>query len=344
MMNLDEYFPKRVNTGKFLPGYTFNELEKRIANEKVALPVCSLGTPADQLAFLAPLVLPPLYHEAMDEDLRERILNRILLTFPYYAGTKKRMNFKGNFSIRECVGKRNAPPDSPKILAFSVDTAVEEHGPHLPLGTDTLQSYAVLNQLAKETDDLLVGPPVEYGQLTWGLPFGLSVDLTAPLLTRYVRGFVNAVMKWIKPAAIYVVDVHGSIVHRTAIQEGLKLSDCKHWAFRWLHEPLTEFAGDRGDQHAGGVETALIHHINPELVDARWWPDKVEELALGQTPMVSAIELSGDLSKFIDAVEKHPLNGIVGNIRNFFDLDAELLMNRMMDVAREDVTKLSASV
>ena len=60
--------------------------------------------------------------------------------------------------------------------------------------------------------------------------------------------------------------------------------------------------------------------------------------------MVSAIELSRDLSKFIDAVENHPLNGIVGNIRNFFDLDAELLMNRMMDVAREDVAKLSASV
>ena len=139
MRTLGEYWPIRVNAGSLLPGYAFNELERRVGEEKVALPVCSLGTPADQLACLAPLVLPPLYHEAMDEDLRERSLNRILLTFPYYAGTKKRMNFKGNFSIRECVGKRNAPPDSPKILAFSVDTAVEEHGPHPPLGTDTLQ-------------------------------------------------------------------------------------------------------------------------------------------------------------------------------------------------------------
>lgn len=344
MTNLEDYFPKRVNTGRFLTGHTFNELEARIGKDEMALPICPLGVRADQLAFLAPLTLPPLYDEAMDDDLRESIVNRILLTFPYYGGTKKRMEFSGKFSVRECRSQKTESPESPKVLAFSVDTAVEEHGPHLPLMTDTIQSYAVLNQLAKETDDLLVGPPVEYGQLTWGLPFGLSVDLTSPLLTRYVRGFVNAVMKWIKPAAIYVVDVHGSIVHRNAIQEGLRLSDCEHWVFRWLHEPLVEFAGERGDQHAGGVETALIHHINPDLVDSRWWPDKVEELALGQMPMVSAIELSEDIFKFIDAVETHPLNGIVGNVRNFFDLDAKLLFERMMDVAREDVKELAAGV
>jgi creatinine amidohydrolase/Fe(II)-dependent formamide hydrolase-like protein len=344
MTNLEDYFPQRVNSGRFLAGYTYNELESRIGRDEMALPICSLGVRADQLSFLAPLTLPPLYHEAMDDDLRESIVNRILLTFPYYGGTRKRMNFTGKFSVRECKPQTIEAPGAAKVLAFSVDTAVEEHGPHLPLMTDTLQSYAVLNRLAEEMDDLLVGPPVEYGQLTWGLPFGLSVDLTAPLLTRYVRGFVNAVMKWIKPAAIYVVDVHGSLVHREAIQEGLRLSDCEHWAFRWLHEPLTEFAGERGDQHAGGVETALIHHINPNLVDPAWWPDEVEEIALGQMPLVSALELSEDIFKFIDAVEAHPLNGIVGNVRNFFDLDAGALFDRMMDVAREDVAQLAARV
>ncbi len=344
MTNLDEYFPKRVNTGRFLPGYTFDELERRIADEEMALPICSLGVKAEQLAFLAPLTLPPLYLEAMDDDLRESIVNRILLTFPYYGGTRKRASFGGRFSIRECRPQKVESPGSPKILAFSVDTAVEEHGPHLPLGTDTLQSYAVLNRLAAETDGLLVGPPVEYGQLTWGLPFGLSVDLTAPLLTRYVRGFVNAVMKWIKPAALYVVDVHGSIVHRNAIQEGLRLSDCGHWAFRWLHEPLVEFAGERGDQHAGGVETALINHINPELVDRRWWPDKVDELAGGQLPLEAAVELAGDLFRFIDEVEANPLNGIVGDVRNFFELDAALLFERMMETARADVKALTAKL
>lgn len=38
----------------------------------------------------------------------------------------------------------------------------------------------------------MAGPPLEYGQLTWGLPFGMSIDITAALLTRYVRGYVDA--------------------------------------------------------------------------------------------------------------------------------------------------------
>jgi len=340
-MNLKEYFPARVNTGRFLSGYTLNELEKRISGDEIVMPICSLGTGIDQLTSLAPLVLPPLYHEAMDGDLREKIENQIRQTFPYLSGSKKSLDFQGNFRVVECERQPYTSPDSPKILAFSVDTAVEEHGPHLPLQTDTLQSYAVLNHLAEEMDDFLVGPPVEYGQLTWGLPFGLSVDLTAPLLTRYVRGFANAMMKWIKPAALYVVDVHGSIIHRNAIQEGLRQSECEHWAFRWLHDSLVEFAGDRGDQHAGGVETSLIHHINPELVDPHYWPDKVDELAQGQMNLEMAVELSSDLQRFSDEVEKHQFNGIVGNVKNFFDLDAQLLMDRMLDVTREDVRRLS---
>ena len=46
------------------------------------------------------------------------------------------------------------PGRRPRILAFSVDTAVEEHGPHLPLATDRIQSYAVLAKLAEETAGL----------------------------------------------------------------------------------------------------------------------------------------------------------------------------------------------
>ena len=55
------YLPRKVNSGNWFTAYTFNELEKRIASERVVLPICSLGTPVEELAALAPLVLPPLY-------------------------------------------------------------------------------------------------------------------------------------------------------------------------------------------------------------------------------------------------------------------------------------------
>jgi creatinine amidohydrolase/Fe(II)-dependent formamide hydrolase-like protein len=117
-------------------------------------------------------------------------------------------------------------------------------------------------------------------------------------------------------------------------------SNCEHFEFRWLHEPLVEFAGERGDQHAGGVETALVHHINPKLVDARWWPSRVEDLANGQMSLEEAVELTPDLPRFIDQVQSGSFNGIVGNIRNFDRVDAALMMDRMLSVARSDVREL----
>jgi creatinine amidohydrolase/Fe(II)-dependent formamide hydrolase-like protein len=95
----------------------------------------------------------------------------------------------------------------------------------------------------------------------------------------------------LRSLALYVVDGHGSIIHRSAIQAGLAASHCPRWMFRWLHEPLVEFAGARGDQHAGGVETALVQRVSPDLVDPHWWPHRIDELAAGQMTMESAVEL-----------------------------------------------------
>lgn len=342
MQDVREYLPQKVNEGPFLAAYTLDELRLRINDERIVLPICSLGTAVEELRRLAPLVLPPLYHEALDGSLQEALVNRIRHCFPYFTGTKARKSYARIFEIVELPRQKVPSPTRPQVLTFSVDTAVEEHGPHLPLATDTIQSYSVLQQLAQEFSGLVLGPPVEYGQLTWGLPFGMSIDITAPLLTRYVTNFANAVLDWFDPAVLYVVDVHGSFVHRTAIQAGLAASRCPRWAFRWLHEPLAEFAGMRGDQHAGGVETALVHRVSPDLVDPRWWPHRIDELTAGQMTLQSAVELSLHLDQFIAHVEAGSWNGIVGDVRNFFHVDADLMFHRMLDVARRDIETLLA--
>jgi creatinine amidohydrolase/Fe(II)-dependent formamide hydrolase-like protein len=340
MSPLSFVIPKQINAAPWLVAHSLDELKRKIATDKMVLPICSLGTSIERLAGLAPLVLPPLYHEAMDEGMKSQLLERIRHCFPFYGGASQAAQ-QYDFQIVELPAEPARPLRAkPRVLAFSVDTAVEEHGPHLPLATDTIQSYAVLDRLADEFEGFVVGPPVEYGHLTWGLPFGLSIDITPPLLTRYVTGFANAMLDWLAPDALYVVDVHGSIVHRNAIQEGLKQSRCRRWSFRWLHEPLVEFAADRGDQHAGGVETSLVHYISPRLLDPRWWPGRVDDLAAKEMPLELAVELSRDLPRFIERVRSQSFNGIVGKIRNFFDLDAELLMDRMLTIAREDVAQL----
>lgn len=335
-MTLDQYLPRRVNEGPWATAYTLDELRRREPIDFV-LPICSLATPYADCAKLGDFVLPPLYHEALDESLQQAIVARIIECFPHYPADNS-----SRVRIVELPRVELPTAESTQLLAFSVDTAVEEHGPHLPLATDTIQSYSVLLELVKEFGDLELCRPLDYGQLTWGLPFGFSVDLTAELLSQYVQRYVNALVQWKQPQAIYVVDVHGSITHRSAIVEGLEASQCSAWTFRWLHEPLAEFASARGDQHAGGVETALVERVSNQLLDPRWWPDRIDELAAGQMSFTKAVELTPDLSAFIDFVGECSLNGIIGDIQNYRSLDADEMFSRMIAVAREDIEALLA--
>jgi creatinine amidohydrolase len=338
---MNPFLPTRINSGPWLAGYSYAELKRRVGSERTVLPICSLGTPAEDLAKLAPLVLPSFYHEALDPELKAALLKQVVRCFPFCEGTRARAEFRGTFEIVELPRTTHAPPaQRPKVLAFSFDTAVEQHGPHLPLATDTLQSYAVLHALATEFESFVVGPPADYGHLTWGLPFGLSIDLTPSLTARYVRGFVNALIDWVSPVSTYVVDVHGSLAHRNAVVEGLRASRSERWRFRWLYDSLGAFTIERGDPHAGGVETALIERISGDLIDRRYFPDATGELAAGQMPMEQAIEYSAELRRFIDHVESHDPNGIIGEIRNYANVDANELFHQMLSIARADVEAL----
>lgn len=330
---LDDYLPSTINSGPWVTAYTLPQLQQR-ADADFVLPICSLATPYRECLQTGELILPPLFHEALDADLKSAMIMRIKECFPCIRSPSSRLR------VVE-LPRIDLPAVPPAhLLAFSVDTAVEEHGPHLPIATDTIQSYHVLNHLARQYDQLQLARPVEYGQLTWGLPFGFSIDLTAELLSRYVAGYIRALTQWKRPDAVYVVDVHGSITHRQAIVDGLRHSGLDRWTFRWLYEPLAEYASQRGDQHAGGVETALVELASPELIDPDWWPGRVDHIKANQMSFAVAVKLTPDLDAFIREVDKHDYNGVVGDIENYHHLDAEQLLQRMLAVAREDVEGL----
>ena len=342
-MKIPDYLPQQVNSGQWVTAYTLFELRERLAGTQFVLPVCSLGTTYDELAANIAddeLLLPPLFHEAMNGELRDAMIVRIRECFPLYTLAADAAEHTERLRVENHEPRALPQVRQPKVLSFSVDTAVEEHGPHLPLSTDTVQSYSVLLKLEDEIDGFVAGQPVEYGHLTWGLPFGMSVDLTPELLTRYVTGYANAVLDWQRPECLYVVDVHGSIVHRKAIIAGLEQSRVERWAFRWLHEPLIEFASERGDQHAGGVETVLVENANPALIDDRWFPSRIADIEAAQMTLEKAVELTPDLEQFISYVDETGANGIVGKIRNYETLDGAAMFETMMSVARDDVRKL----
>ncbi len=194
--------------------------------------ITAAGGSRSELEQVGRYLLPPLYHEvfADDPDLKQEIIEQLHECFPYLNGTVRRDELIDDIQIVELPVRARPAPKSPRVLGVAADTAINQHGPHLPLASDSIQSHCILQQLESERSGFHIGPPVEYGLSPWGLPFGLSIDITPSLLRRYVRGFADAIDRWAAPQSVYVVSVQESDEHRAAVEQGLRRSVEAAWA------------------------------------------------------------------------------------------------------------------
>jgi creatinine amidohydrolase len=162
--------------------------------------------------------------------------------------------------------------------------ALEEHGPHLPLGTDTFHALEVVRRVAGRRP-VLVAPPLFYGMCrsTREHPGTVSIsgDALRALLLSVGREFYR--QGW---RNLVFVSGHAGGTHISAVveaAEGLlaELSEAKIAVVNLL-ELLREVLADkpdlvhtRGDSHAGEVETAIMMAAYPHLVQGtapEEWP------------------------------------------------------------------------
>lgn len=151
--------------------------------------------------------------------------------------------------------------------------AVEEHGPHLPLSTDSLQPEFIAEQLAKKTG-AFIAPPIRYGQCssTQNFPGTISISfdtlkfLVRDVLFELVRnGFKN----------IIVLSGHAGAVHmvalRLAAKEVIDSHDVKLMVLS-DYELAYELKGKmfpEDDGHAGMIETSRIMAISPKTIKGK---------------------------------------------------------------------------
>jgi mycofactocin precursor peptide peptidase len=142
----------------------------------------------------------------------------------------------------------------------------EQHGPHLPLDTDTRIAAACATALAARRDDVVVAPPIGIGASGEheGFPGTLSIgtEVLVAVLVELVRSALPPPgSRRPRPFdGVVVVNGHGGNVEattRAAAQLRSEGRDVLVW-----HPQVPG-----GDSHAGRTETSLLLHLDPAAVD-----------------------------------------------------------------------------
>jgi creatinine amidohydrolase len=148
-------------------------------------------------------------------------------------------------------------PAKRALLAVPVGSC-EQHGPHLPLDTDSRIATALAESLADKYDegDILVTPPLTItasGEHS-GFPGTLSIgtDLVERIIVELVRS-----ADW--SAGVVLVNGHGG--NRVPVERAVRLL---HTEGRKVLSWWPSVQG--GDAHAGNTETSMMLALVPRLV------------------------------------------------------------------------------
>jgi creatinine amidohydrolase len=145
--------------------------------------------------------------------------------------------------------------------------AIEPHGPHAPLGTDTLISVGMCERAAARLDDAVVLPALPFGVTRYGAAFAGAIGISETTLRAVVLD-VAAEIERQGFRRLVIVNSHFepeqvATLRAAAEEAGALYLDLVR---RRNAQRLTdEFR--RGSCHAGRYETSLVLADAPQLVD-----------------------------------------------------------------------------
>ena len=168
--------------------------------------------------------------------------------------------------------------------------ALEQHGPHLPLGTDALLATAIAAGAAAAVDGI-VAPALSYGYKSQpkcggGQHFCGTTSLDAATLIGQVR---DTIREFVRHDVERLILVNGHYENQWFMIEGIDLAlrECQaprlsvmrleYWDF-CTEETLAAIfpQGFPGFalEHAAVIETSMMLHLHPELVRIALIPDE----------------------------------------------------------------------
>ena len=182
-----------------------------------------------------------------------------------------------------------------KTLVIFPIAAIEQHGPHLPCGTDTLICDAISQQVQANCFGQTLRLPTQWiGASTHHLPLGSTLDCKLPIYTQLLCETLEPLLHD-GFCRFLILNGHGGNIDPMRIALRLLqpkwptalLAAASYWSIA-DHEIVSLLDGeDKMLGHACEAETSLIMHLRPELVKteairsaAGWLPDMVDGMYL----------------------------------------------------------------
>ncbi|MHA1862668.1 MAG: creatininase family protein [Candidatus Thorarchaeota archaeon] len=155
-------------------------------------------------------------------------------------------------------------------VVVMVTGAMEAHGTHLPLGTDTMLPTFIAAAIAEKTNALVL-PTVPFGD-SWDFN---NFEGTISVAPDVLVGIYSSIMKGVfKHGFRYLVVLNGhggnipalTMAAKTATEEGHRVVIIVNW-WKDLAESVRKQIEETPGGHAAEDETSELMHVRPDLVD-----------------------------------------------------------------------------
>jgi creatinine amidohydrolase len=226
--------------------------------------------------------------------------------------------------------------------------SVEQHGVHMPLGTDTMLANRVCEAAARQlAPNAMVLPPLWYGFSPHHMRFAGSITLGAETLTRLISEIVASLVRHGFCRLVLVnghggnADLLGAAVAALGHEHHGRARIAGLTYFRLAAPEIAALRKSRkgGMGHAGEFETAMMMHLQPSLVHNEAAEATYPETG---TPYLSTDLLEGSkVSAYLDFADLSP-SGTLGDPtlaspeagEQFLDACVQALATFLRDFAR----------